>query len=157
MGAALALLITAVYAARRQVAEVKNWGTVTLHLAYIHIILSLALLSANYYAKFFGDEMMNLSGELMLLFGALGVYCFWRIGVSSISQRVSFQLLGSLLVSGHLLAMGLSGWLTPEKWYGGLPPISLLCFIATTIAAVLFLRIRVYQSADLARDNNLAG
>jgi hypothetical protein len=35
--------------------------------------------------------------------------------------------------AGHVLVMGLSGWLQPAGWPGGLPPISLLAFIAELI------------------------
>ena len=36
-------------------------------------------------------------------------------------------------VAIHLMALGLKGWLTPEKWPAGLVPISLIAFVAAVI------------------------
>jgi hypothetical protein len=43
----------------------------------------------------------------------------------------------------HVLVMGLSGWLQPAGWPGGLPPISLLAFIAALIPVL----VRLYWTA----------
>ena len=39
-----------------------------------------------------------------------------------------FLLIAMLFSMGHLLFMGLDGWLKPSGWHGGLPPISLVGF-----------------------------
>jgi hypothetical protein len=36
-------------------------------------------------------------------------------------------------VAIHLVALGLKGWLTPEKWPAGLVPISLIAFVAAVL------------------------
>ena len=38
-----------------------------------------------------------------------------------------------VLVGGHVLVMGISGWLSPSTWSGYLPPISLVGFIVAAI------------------------
>ena len=42
-------------------------------------------------------------------------------------QRMGYFSL--LLVAGHLLVMGLSGWLKPAGWPGMLPPITMVAMI----------------------------
>jgi hypothetical protein len=45
--------------------------------------------------------------------------------------------LGLALVSAHLLAMGGAGWLTPSRWPGHMPPITLLAFLAAVLPLLL--------------------
>jgi hypothetical protein len=139
MAAVFFLFLTALQYVRNDIEKTKFWGTASLHCAYLHILLSLAILSSTYYPKFFGVEKMNLIGEISIFFGVLAVYCFWTIrGASSFIQRQTFQILSSLFIVGHLVAMGFSGWLTIEKWHGGLPPISLISVVFALISFVLF-------------------
>ena len=49
----------------------------------------------------------------------------WKRG-----QRVGY--LSLLLVVGHLVVLGLKGWLAPKGWPAGIPPISL---VAVLVAA----------------------
>jgi DMSO/TMAO reductase YedYZ heme-binding membrane subunit len=44
------------------------------------------------------------------------------------TQRLGYVALS--LVAVHMVALGLEGWLAPTGWHGGLPPISLLAFVA---------------------------
>lgn len=132
----------------RQMLLVKLLGLSGFSLAAIHSLLSLALLSPHYYEKFFGDGKMNLVGELSMLFGAFSLFLFTVVACCSLPnvresmgenrwrrlQRMGY--VGLLLVSGHLLAMGLSGWLTPREWPGWLPPVSMVAFVAA-LAALL--------------------
>ncbi len=134
MASVLFLLLTAINYVQNQNEKIRFWGMASLHSAYLHILLSLAILSREYYPKFFEIEKMNLTGELTILFGVFAAYCLWRIrGNGSI-----LQIFASLFIAGHLIAMGFTGWLTVEKWYGGMPPISLLSFIFIMISVILF-------------------
>lgn len=130
--------------AKGRVEKVRFWGAASLHFAYLHILLSLALLSSAYYPKFFGAEKMNLMGEFTVLFGVLAAYCFWitRSGKSVLMRLGIPQLLSSFFVAGHLVSMGFGGWLEVGKWYGGLPPISLISFVFAVISLALFLKAR---------------
>jgi hypothetical protein len=41
------------------------------------------------------------------------------------------------LAAGHVLVMGFRGWLAPEGWHGGLPPVSLVAFIGAAVPLLL--------------------
>ena len=141
MTSVVCLLFTAIYFTKKKLDKVKFWGRASLHSAYIHIILSLSILSKEYYPKFFGLEKMNLTGEITILFGVLAAYCYWLISHTSEDfMHKILQILSSALIVGHLIAMGFNGWLRIEGWHGGLPPISLISFVLATISLILFSR-----------------
>jgi len=141
MASVLFLFYASFNSFKRRADGVRFWGTASLHCAYIHILLSLAILSSTYYPRFFGTGKMNLMGELTVLFGFRAAYCYWfiRIGFSA-CKRQMFQLLSCFFVAGHLVAMGFTGWIKVEKWHGGLPPISLVSFVFAILSLILFLR-----------------
>ena len=37
----------------------------------------------------------------------------------------------------HLFFMGIDGWMKPEDWHGGLPPISLIAFSFFLVAFII--------------------
>lgn len=138
MASALALLCAAVGHARSQPETLKRWAGVSFGLAAAHVMLSLALWSAEYYPKLFGFGMMNWSGEFTLLFGVLTA---WLYGAMALFKPKSFQkmrVLAARLLALHCLSLGVLGWLAPAKWFGGMPPISLICFLAALFAARQF-------------------
>lgn len=112
------------------------------HLTFLHILLSLALFSEGNYPKFFAAGRLSRIGEWMLLFGVVTAYCFWRVG--SIQPQSTWRVpvigLSCVLLAAHLLVMGFSGWLTVEKWHGGLPPISLLSCLLAVWSLIHFVR-----------------
>ncbi|MCB0283570.1 MAG: hypothetical protein KDF60_13380 [Calditrichaeota bacterium] len=117
------------------------WGTVMFHSVCIHILLSSLILSKAYYPKFFGPEKMNLTGELVLLFGVLAAY-FFTIAKQKQSQLVTkrrLQIFALLFLSAHLVSMDISGWIHVSKWNGGFPPISLISFIFSLSSIFLLL------------------
>jgi DMSO/TMAO reductase YedYZ heme-binding membrane subunit len=119
-------------------------------LAAIHAFFSVCLLTPAYFAKFFADDgRLNLIGELGL---AVGVVALWAVAIPAIttlpmmpkaiggmrwkrSQRMGYLCLG--LVVAHMVVFGLKGWLTPQKWPWGLPPISLLAVTAAAVPLVV--------------------
>jgi DMSO/TMAO reductase YedYZ heme-binding membrane subunit len=54
------------------------------------------------------------------------------------SQRMGYLCLS--LVVAHLVVLGLKGWLTPQHWPIGLPPISLLAAVAAAVPLVVRLQ-----------------
>jgi len=144
MAAVVALFMAAQGLVRSQSDTYRFWSRASAHLAFVHILLSLALLSKGNYPKFFESERMNLTGEGMLLMGVLAAYCFWRLGATrlQVSLQRTLTKLVCALVAGHLLIMGYGGWLQVEKWHGGLPPITLLCFLLATFSLIVFLGAR---------------
>ena len=132
---------------------IKFCGLMGLSLAAIHAICSMCLLTPAYYAKFYEtDGRLNLIGGMGL---AVGVIALWALVVPAITtllmmpkalggirwkrtQRVGYLCLG--LVFAHMVAFGLKGWLTPEKWPWELPPITIWGALAAAdpIAAKLW-------------------
>ena len=142
MGSVICLFLAALGYRSGKAAEAKFFGVASFHCACMHILLSLSILSAAYYPKFFGAGKMNLVGGSTLLFGALATYVYFFIYPrrTDLKHLKRVQLLASFLVGGHLVAMGWAGWLTPGKWHGGLPPISLVSFLFVLASFVLFFR-----------------
>jgi hypothetical protein len=42
-----------------------------------------------------------------------------------------------VLGGAHLLFMGYAGWMKPEDWHGGLPPVSLVAFAVFAMAYIV--------------------
>jgi|TARA_Y100000310_G_scaffold202533_3_gene202748 hypothetical protein len=143
MSAALFLLLAGWSHWQKDKQASKAWGTYSLHFAMVHVVISLMLLSSAYYPKLFDGELMNVKGELSTLFGALAVYLYVLLSkhglVKSTFHRIQF--LATVVIALHLFFMGYSGWFTVGSWFGGLPPISLLSFIAVAVGGILYLRV----------------
>lgn len=144
------LFLAATNNGSEQIEKMKFWGKTAFQSAVIHILISLAILSKAYYPKFFALDKMNLTGELVIMFGVLAAFLFWRVGTTTrgLSYRRWLRIYSLILVSGHLTAMGLAGWLVPGKWNGGLPPISLIAFALAIISIIL-----LFKSSKASADN----
>jgi DMSO/TMAO reductase YedYZ heme-binding membrane subunit len=128
---------------------IKFCGLMGLSLASIHAFFAVCLLTPAYFAKFFDDDgRLNLVGELGL---AVGVVALWALAIPAIttlpmmpkaiggirwkrSQRIGYLCLG--LVVAHMVVFGLNGWLSPDHWPSGLPPISMLAVTAAAVPLV---------------------
>jgi len=141
MAAMVSLFLTALAFVRGERDRSRFWSRASSHLAGMHVLISLGTLSGGYFPRFFDGDRMNLTGEATLLTGALAVYCLWRLAPDGIEQafRRKLNALFCTLAGGHLLVMGYGGWLQVQKWHGGLPPITLLCFCLCLASALLFL------------------
>ena len=110
-------------------------------LVLIHALMSFLLFRPSVYHQFFGaNDTLNLVGGLSMLAGVLAFVILWGYNLSFqtflredqafitfITSR-RFMLIALVLGGLHLLFMGFQGWLKPEGWHGGLPPISLVAF-----------------------------
>ncbi len=118
-----------------------KWGPIAYSFTGFHIILSLILISPAYYGKFFlASGKLSGKGEWILLLGALAAFAWMkmRAHTSTPKLRYSLAILTALLTTLHLVVMGFSGWLTPEKWHGSMPPVSLIACIASITAIFFF-------------------
>ncbi len=143
MTAAETLFLAALGVMRAERSTVRFWINACSQLVFIHVFLSLGILSKGYFGQYFSGDKMNLTGELVLLFGVLAVYCFWRlktVGTKPALRRF-LALTSCGLVSAHLFTMGFDGWLQVQRWNGGMPPITLLSFILVLSSLAIFLRI----------------
>ncbi|XEY23369.1 hypothetical protein UABHE_001105 [Candidatus Uabimicrobium helgolandensis] len=112
-------------------------------LAILHVLLSIMILSPEYYSSFFVDKKLYFFASTILLCGALAFIFFLlaascsviatRISVSYISVCVST---GMLFAAAHIFLRGQNSWKTPFDWYGYMPPISLVGFATIIMAFV---------------------
>ncbi len=138
---ALSVVLLMFYRPFIQKDDTSFYDTSVFTLLLMHVLISMTILSPDYYPKFFQESQMNLRGELSLLFGIAAFVTFivlqFILQKKKISLTFKLQVWTALaLIAGHLLSMGLSGWLTPEKWSGYLPPISLIAFVILVVIAV---------------------
>jgi len=127
----------------KQLILVKFCGLIGFTFASMHTLMSMLLFSPAYYPKFFLEAgRMNLTGELTLVFGVMSLWCLSITAITSLpfmydavgvdrwqrGQRMGYLSLA--LAAAHACVMGISGWLEPGGWHGGLPPVSLVAFIA---------------------------
>ena len=147
MTAAYSLLMASLGLMRAQKEVFDFWRKACMNLVFVHVLLSLAVFNKGYFPKFFDGDMMSLTGEVTLLLGALGVYCFWRLLTFEMKPNLRRMLMATAaaLVSGHLFVMGYDGWLQVQKWNGGLPPITLLSFLFVVPSFALLVRVSEKQ------------
>jgi hypothetical protein len=140
MTAVEALFMAALGNMRSENETVRFWTSVCSQLVFVHILLSLGILSKGYFTSFFNGDKMSLTGEIVLLTGALAAYCFWRLQATEVKRAIrrTLTILACTLAAIHLLAMGFAGWLQVQKWNGGLPPITLLSFILVISGLIIF-------------------
>ncbi len=142
MTAVESLLMASFGFLRAQKDTVRFWTNACSQLVFVHVILSLGILSKGYYVNFFNGDKMNVTGELVLLMGVLAVSCFWRLQKTGIEPPVrrTLAVLACTFVASHLFAMGFSDTLQVQKWNGGLPPMSMLSFFLAISSLIAFLR-----------------
>jgi hypothetical protein len=137
LAAAVALFPAALARHRGDGLGARGWEWLAGAGALLHVLLSLAQLAPAVYPPLFADGRLNLTGELVVLSGVLAAWLAWQMRGSTggPGARLHVPLLLALLV--HAVARGLSGWLAPGSWPGGLPPISLLAAVALAAALVV--------------------
>ncbi len=146
--AAISLLAAATFLPQQSEMKRRLFGYGFM-LVFLHLFLSLLITSPAYYAKFFTDEgKMTFSAEMAMLCGALGagimVLLFLRqyaplrdaAGNLTTLHAAAAAPLVFALTAGHLAFMGAAGWFAVDDWPGGLPPITMLGFIAAVAGLV---------------------
>ncbi len=116
---------------------------------FIHMIMSLMLFTPAYYGKFFeASGRMTLDAGLSMLTGVLAFIVLWFYNISfyksgkdkeinKVIKSRGFLLLVMPLTALHLLFMGYKGWMNPSGWNAGIPPISLIAFVAFLIGYLI--------------------
>ena len=119
-------------------------------LVLIHVFISLMLFSPAVFGKFFEtDGTLTFNAGMSMLFGIFAFVSLWGYNLSFqtflkedtafIAFITSRKVLLTAFLFGalHLVFMGYQGWLHPEGWNGGLPPISLVAFGIFVIAYLI--------------------
>jgi len=129
---------------------IKFCGLMGFFLAGVHAFFSLCLLSPAYYGKYFdGDARLNLQGEIAMTVGVLALFFLLAPAVTTLpgmpkaiggwrwkrNQRAGYIALALVVV--HLVALGIKGWLAPQGWYGGIPPVSLVAVVVALVPLVV--------------------
>lgn len=129
--------------ARRRLA--RRSGLAGFWLMIAHVAISLGILGARRYPVLVDAAGLTTAGVVCLVMGACGTLVFAVPALTS-SPRVSMRLsrggwrrsqqLGYValaLTGAHVLAVGMHNFLAVERWPGGLPPITLLSFVACLV------------------------
>ena len=119
----------------------KAFGMTGFLLILIHAVISFMLFSSSYYPNFFlSNGSLTGVASVSMLAGILGFVFLWAYNLSfqtNLREDKAFiafitsrrVLILALSLGGfHLALMGYAGWLKPEGWHGGLPPVSLIAF-----------------------------
>lgn len=127
----------------------KAVGMAGFLIALIHVLMSFLLFNPNVFGKFFeANGTMTLFAGLSMLGGVLAFVFLWGYNLSfqtKLAEDSKFikiitsrkVLIWALLLGlVHLFFMGFKGWMNPDGWHGGMPPISLVAFVFGTIGYI---------------------
>jgi DMSO/TMAO reductase YedYZ heme-binding membrane subunit len=144
---------------------IKFCGLMGFFLAAGHAFFSLCLLSPAYYGKYFDDGgRLNLQGEIAMSVGVIALFFLLSPAITTLpmmpkaiggwrwkrSQRAGYAALA--LVVAHLVALGFKGWLAPQGWHGGIPPISLIAVVAALVPLLVKRRLE-HDKAERAGES----
>lgn len=133
--AGLVLLVVAAWR-RNDLKQTKFFSWFSTALIGTHILLSVVLLSPAYFGKFFrADGRFTALAELSLLAAVLAtIFIFLQnFARRENGKRYSLGFVIFLLSALHVAFWGAPGWVTPHRWHGYLPPITLISFIVAGI------------------------
>lgn len=148
-------------AAARPRARWRRWvRALALGAGALHGLASLALLRPGYYGALFEGGpagRMTALGELAILAGAAALVAFGaasrrRRGARArrCAPRAAAAGAALVLVLVHCAALGAPGWLSPGRWPGGLPPMSLAGALLAVVTLGAWVRSRSRGSSRLS-------
>lgn len=127
-------------------ADSRRWGRASLHAAFAHVLLSLAILKPEYFPKFHDVHgRFNFDGGSVIAFGVAASWLFLLLTRNRVARlpvvRRRVIIASGLCLLGHLIPMGMAGnsWFATGEWPAGLPPMSLLSFAAVLAAMGFYL------------------
>jgi len=95
------------------------------------------------------SQRLNVQGEIAVFLGVIALFFLMSPAIATLpmipkliggwrwkrAQRLGYIALA--LVVGHLVVLGWKGWLTPNDWNGGLPPISMVAVLVALVPLVV--------------------
>ncbi len=133
-------------------------GYAAFYFTLIHFILSLILLPGKYYhhyhkpdGRLYFDFKMAVTTGIVAFFSLLVIYSYFKLKKKSGVNPKIFGCLTCtyyLALLGHVYFLGYENWAQPEKWHGGMPPITLISFIFL----LLFIPLGLYFIKFTRRD-----
>lgn len=133
----------------REKEDRRGYGALAAALIGLHVVMSLVAMNPAYFTKLYGATgRMNGAGELSMLAGTVGVAFLGGLLALHVqgpgegtSLRAGWGRAVLWLSGAHVAVMGFAGWLTPAKWPGYMPPITMISFL--TAAWFLYRRRRL--------------
>lgn len=130
----------------------KYFGVGGFFLGCSHGLMSLLLMTPNNYAIFYNLETgrLNWQGSLSMMFGTFALFHLSFLALISIppvmkgmhsKQWKKIQnggIIALWITFAHIAVFGYSSWFNLDKWYGGMPPFSLVG--ASSIIILYFIR-----------------
>jgi hypothetical protein len=130
----------------------KYLGVGGFFLASSHGFMSLLLMNPNNYKVFYNLETSRLNwvGSFSMLFGTIAIVHFLFIAITSLPPIVKEMhskqwkeiqkggMIALWISFTHIAVFGYQSWFNLDKWYGGMPPFSLI----GAISIVFILSIR---------------
>lgn len=141
---------------RRFLSFRKQLGLLSLYFLCLHIAMSMMMFNPTYYGKLFSADgtILSTMGAFSFFFGITATSFYVILGICSlpsVGQNMSSKswqfvygpVAWSALAMGtaHVMIMGVPGWLTPAKWAGGMPPITMM----STILPIFVIFVKLVQ------------
>ncbi len=133
-------------------------GYAAFYFTLAHFILSLILLPGKYYRHFHKpdgricfDFKMAVTTGIVAFFVLLVIYYYFKQKKKSgVNPKIfgCITCIYYLALLGHVYFLGYENWAHPEKWHGGMPPITLISFILL----LLFIPLGLYFIKFTRRD-----
>jgi DMSO/TMAO reductase YedYZ heme-binding membrane subunit len=112
-------------------------------------MITLSLLTVEYYPSLYDGKAINSKGEFVIMFGMLCLGGFMMPAITSVKavregmtpekwKRIQQIGYGALLANiFHVFAIGSDGWIDSVNWYGYMPPITLIAAAITLVTILL--------------------
>lgn len=144
----------------------KYFGVGGFFLGTIHGLMSLLLMTPNNYKIFYNLETgrLNWQGNLSMFFGTIALFHLSFLAITSVPVIIKgmhskqwkeiqrSRIIALWITFAHIATFGYKSWLNLDKWYGGMPPFSLIG--ASSIALILIFR-KIIMSKNNKESNNL--
>ncbi len=145
--------------ARKNSSYKRYFGLSGFYFICLHVFFGFRIIKPEHHPQFFGtNDELALRGEIIIIIGVISLILFMFPAISSMKDVMKklgksrwsvFQRIGYiafLMVMIHATMVGYHSWISPSTWYGGMPPITLICvtliFLAISFRLYILLKFR---------------